>query len=359
MKELYFSCHAPTATSPEAAIRQLRENVLRALAEKAFCPSDMVFMRLFCSDVYTHARLLPSIWPDTTPCQRVLIGQTPLDSAYISLQAYCIRDAQKRLEQDGSLLVQHGAYRSLWTLDHPPAPSDSCSQSDAVIAALRDKLRRHGMTLRDHVIRTWYYVRDVDNNYAGMIKSRVSQYEACGLGPQTHFIASTGIEACAPQPHTLVWLHGYAQLGLQPEQITYLKATDHLSPTHVYGVNFERGTRILYGDRMHGRISGTASIDHEGHVLHKGDVVRQFERAVENVAALLHEGAMSLQHLQAATIYLRDSHDCPRIAPLVKSLLPANCAVNITHGPVCRPDWLVEIEGEAIAPCQSAFPPFL
>lgn len=359
MTELYFSCYSPAAHSPESAIKQLRQNFLFCLGERKFDVSDVVFLRFFCSDVYTHAPLLKSLWPQDNPCQRIYVGQAPLDSTFISLQAYCVRRAQKALDEDGSLLVRHGSYRSLWTLDYPSVPAHSHAQSDAVITSFQDKLRRHGMTLQQHVIRTWYYIRDVDNNYAGMVKSRVSHYEACGLTPDTHFIASTGIEACAPQPNVLVWLHGHAELGLQPEQITYLMASEHLSPTHVYGVNFERATRIVYGDRTHCHISGTASIDHAGTVLHPGDVTKQFERAVENVEALLCEGSMSLRDLKAATIYLRDSHDYTRIAPIVKALLPSDCAVNITHGPVCRPEWLVEIEGEAIAPCQSDFPPFL
>lgn len=359
MNEFYFACHTPSANSPEAAIVQLQDGLHRALAERELCLSDVIFIRLFCSDVYTHARLLPALWTQDMPCQRIFIGQTPLDSAFISLQAYGIRGAHKTFDDMGSLLVRHGAYTSLWTLDYPSEPASSREQSDTVISSFEGRLRRHGMTLRDDVIRTWYYIRDVDNNYAGMIESRVAHYEACGLTPRTHFITSTGIEACAPRPHVLVWLHGHAQLGLQAAQITYLKAEEYLSPTHLYGVNFERGIRITYGDRMHARISGTASIDREGNVLYKGNVIRQFERAMENVEALLHEGEMSLRHLQAATIYLRDSHDYSRIAPLVRSLLPSGCAVNITHGPVCRPDWLVEIEGEAIVPCRTDFPPFL
>lgn len=332
---------------------------LKTLQNKYIPLSSVAFIRFFCSDVYTQAPLLEKTWSDI-PCQRIYIGQMPLDSVYISLQAYCISgNVKKSLLDEGSLLIQHGPYQSLWTLDYPYRAGHSYAQSDAVITSFQEKLQRHGMTLQHDVIRTWYYVRDVDNNYAGMVKSRVFHYEACGLTPNTHFTASTGIEACAPQPSTLVWLHGHAELGLQPEQITYLKASDNLSPTHVYGVNFERGTRVVYGDRMHGHISGTASIDHEGKVLHKGDVVRQFERAVENVEALLCEGEMSLQDLKAATIYLRDSHDYPRIASMVETLLPSDCAVNITRGPVCRPDWLVEMEGEAVAPRQSVFPPFL
>lgn len=358
LNEVYFSCVSPSAQSPESAIKQLRLNFLRSLYENGVDETDVIFMRLFCSDAYTQMPLLAKTWSDIS-CQQIIIGQTPLDSTFISLQVYCIKNVQKSLDEAGTLLVQHGPYRSLWTLDYPLAPAHSHAQSDAIITSFEHKLQRYGMTLRDNVIRTWYYVRDVDNNYAGMVQSRISHYEARGLNPDTHFIASTGIEACAPKPHVLVWLHGHAELGVQPEQITYLKAEDHLSPTHVYGVNFERGTSIMYGDRIHGHISGTASIDTDGNVLHKGDVVRQFERAVENVGALLHEGKMSLQDLKAATIYLRDSHDYRRIAPMVKELLPSVCAVNITRGPVCRPDWLIEIEGEAVAPCKSAFPAFL
>lgn len=359
MNELYFSCFSPSPHSLESVIKQLRHKFLLSLDEAGYDMASVVFVRFFCSDVYTQMPILENLWADI-PCQRIFIGQQPLDSSYLSLQAYCLRNAAKKsLDEEGSLFLQHGPYQSLWTLDYPSAPASSYAQSDAVIASFQKKLQHYGMTLQDNVIRTWYYVRDVDNNYAGMVKSRLSRYEACGLTQKTHSIASTGIEACAPQPNVLIWLHGHAERGLQPEQITYLKAEEHLAPTYTYGVNFERATRVVYGDRMHGHISGTASIDHEGNVLHKGNVLRQCERAIENMEALLHEGEMSLQHLKAATIYLRDSCDYPCIAPLAKSLLPPDCAINITRGSVCRPDWLVEIEGEAIAPHQSSFPAFL
>lgn len=360
MSELYFSLHVPKADSPQSALVALRSACLARLAEARLSPDSLVLLRFFCSDVFTQAPLLQQLWPLDAPCQRICIGQPPLDSAFLSLQAYAIDGlAEKRLEQDGSLVVRHGDYLSLWTLDYPAAPADAERQTDAVITSLRDRLRRFDMALGRDVIRTWYYLRDVDNNYAGMIRSRVRQYEEVGLTPRTHFIASTGIEASAPRPDVLAWLHSHAEKGLHPEQVTWLKAEEHLSPTHMYGVNFERATRVVYGDRAHCHISGTASIDRMGQVLHKGNVLRQFERAMENVEALLHEGGMEPRHLRAATVYLRDPHDAPRLAPLARGLLPADCAINITRGPVCRPDWLVEIEAEAVAPWASSFPSFV
>ena len=66
------------------------------------------------------------------------------------------------------------------------------------------------------------------------------------------------------------------------EQITYLSALDHLSPTHVYGVTFERAW-LRRPQRVH---LGTASTIGTGDPA-SGDVVRQLERTLENVEALL------------------------------------------------------------------------
>ena len=53
--------------------------------------------------------------------------------------------------------------------------------------------------------------------------------------------------------------------------------------------DFERGTSVEYGDRRHLFISGTASIDHRGEVVHVGDVREQTRRMWENVEKLLEE----------------------------------------------------------------------
>ena len=43
----------------------------------------------------------------------------------------------------------------------------------------------------------------------------------------------------------------------------YLKALDHLNPTHEYGVAFERGTRVSLPGKYQYFISGTASINNQ------------------------------------------------------------------------------------------------
>lgn len=348
-KEIYLSLTVPNAQSPAQALAELTKALPERLAECGLAMEDVALARFFSSDVTRHAPLVKAAWPENFAGQTVLIGQTPLDSPYLSLQVWALRgNLEKKLLEDGSLLMRHGAYQSLWSVEVPERLGNSEQQTDEILTRLGSRLCRHGMSLEPNVLRTWYYMRDIDNNYAGMIKSRVRHYEINGLTPRSHFIASTGIEGLEAWPGALSWLHFHAIQGMRKEQLAYLKALDNMSPTAIYGVNFERGALATYGDRIHAHISGTASIDRRGEIMFKGDVKAQTMRALENVEALLHEGGLAFGDMKAATVYCRDGHDYAHVAKLVKDALPAGCALNFTKAPVCRPEWLVEIEGEAV-----------
>lgn len=354
--EYYISCHTKNAASAGEAMQILQKKLTEKLTESKLTQDNIAVLRIYCSDVYNQRPVINNFWQNA---QKVYIGQTPLDSFYISLQAYCLAGNQeKSLTRDNSLIIRHGSYESLWTLDYPSRIGNSEKQGDEIIRSMMSKMAGRGMIPARNLLRTWYYLRDIDNNYSGMIKSRLRNYEACGLAAATHSAASTGIEGQMPDPHALVSLHSLSTNGLNERQIVFLKALDHLSPTYDYGVNFERGTKVIFGDRFHCHISGTASIDKYGNVLHKHDVKKQLARTVENMEALLEEGGMSLRDLAAITVYLRDAQDYPAIANLISNIFPPSCAVNITHAPVCRPEWLIEIEGEAIKPAKSGYPDF-
>jgi enamine deaminase RidA (YjgF/YER057c/UK114 family) len=236
------------------------------------------------------------------------------------------------------------------------------AQTDNLILRLLADLRPQRASLAEDVLRTWYYIRDIDNNYHDMVTSRRRHYEAHGLLPETHFIASTGIEATAPEPSVLSWMTTLTTLGLLPAQISYLKALKNLSPTHVYGVNFERATKVDFGDRAHIHISGTASIDSQGQVVHVGDIARQCGRTAENIAALLEEGGMKLSDMRYAIVYLRDSAEAAHVEPALSEIFGDTPRLTV-RGAVCRPDWLIEMEGLAAVsfpvPDKGGFKPYL
>ena len=204
-------------------------------------------------------------------------------------------------------------------------------------------LKAEGLTLKDHCVRTWIYVRDIDTNYDAVVKARNDVFRQHGLTANTHFIASTGIGGRTSGKHVCVAIDFLTAPNISPDDVVYLKALDHLNPTHEYGVAFERGVRIALPQQYHYFISGTASINHRGEVVNVGNVVRQTERLLENIAALLADGGATMADVKYFIIYLRDLADAGDVEAYMAAHFPSVPRI-ITLASVCRPAWLVEME---------------
>lgn len=119
-----------------------------------------------------------------------------------------------------------------------------------------------------------------------------------------------------------------------------------MSPADIYGVTFERATAIEMGNVDYLFISGTASIDKEGKIVHPGDVVKQTERTLENISALLRFADFTEKDLSVFMVYLRDPADYGFVKPIIDRYRKNLPAVYV-KAPVCRPAWLIEIEATA------------
>lgn len=324
------------------------ERLVRAeqalLVQPQCAGSRILFKRYFLSDATNQQPQICS----TVSC----IQQPPLDGSKVAAWLYLASDMTVA-EHDGLLAASHNGYEHLWMLGLIESEGDSATQTTALLNRYEAALQRSGATLADNCIRTWFYVRDVDTQYAGMVRARRDFFEARGLTKDTHFIASTGIGGSPANTHALVQLGTYALKGFEPAQQHYLYAKSHLNSTYEYGVTFERGTVIDYGDRRHVYISGTASINHLGEVVHVGDIIRQTERMWENVEALLAEAESSFDDVAQIIVYLRDLADYAIVKALFDQRFPSTPCV-ITLAPVCRPTWLIEMECLAIRPASNA-----
>ncbi len=332
-------------------------------------PESAIFRRVFVSDVINQAAPVRGSSLCGTraegPVAVSIVQQPPLPGAKIALLAYHITgDAgvAKRRVSPNHVLVEKGSLRHLWSTrlcaGADAAPASAAGQTREIFANLIDTLAGAGGTLCDHCVRTWIYLKDVDVFYRDMVESRSDLFQRQGLTADTHYIASTGIEGACAHRYDLVAMDAYSILGLAPEQMSYLNDFDRLCPTRNYGVTFERGTRIAYADRSHHFISGTASIDGAGAVVHRGDVLRQLHRALDNVDALLHSGRAGLDDMMHLTVYLRDPADFTRIDGYLSERF-RGLPMLIVHGAVCRPEWLIEVEGvAAVADDAPALPAF-
>lgn len=173
-------------------------------------------------------------------------------------------------------------------------------------------------------------------------EGRRELFDAMGMTKETHYLASTGIAGGAVEEGTAVQMDALAIKGDFTQR--YLYAPSNFNPTHEYGVTFERGVVVEYGGESHILISGTASINNKGEIVHPGDVYAQTLRMLENVEALLQEASSSWNDVRMAVVYLRHASDYDIVAPVLKEHFKSEIPYVITHAPGCRPGWLIEME---------------
>lgn len=353
-----YECHIMLHVEPQGEMfsGQLRRLLL---AGKQLCNDYLktegtafmpVFKRYFLSDAANQAALINEVCHnemlEEDKCTVSYIQQPPLDGSKVALWIYLQTGTDVKYNADDldTTIVSHNGYEHLWTMGLTDTSEGSYKQTAAVLESYEQTLaEKHDATIAGNCIRTWFFVRDVDTNYHGLVVARRENFQRNGLCPETHYIASTGIGGSPADTKALVQLGTYAIKGLQPGQQKYLYALSHLNKTIEYGVTFERATLVEYGDRGHIYISGTASIDNKGKVVHIGDIRRQTERMWENVEALLNEGGMDFKDMMQIIVYLRDTADYAIVSRMFKERFPDIPTV-ITLAPVCRPQWLIEME---------------
>ncbi len=357
-EELHLFIQPAEPGPVETQLPQIERAYRIAQSELGIDPSTAVFRRFFCSDPVNQAELLQRSpvacrRTGTEPCSVSWVGQPAAPLAKIALWAYHVRDPRgpiRKTQDENTLSLHRGPLTHHWTTGlTSPDPASSHDQTETIFNDYNRWLKERDMTLADHVVRTWLFVQNIDANYAGLVEARREFFARHGLTPDTHYIASSGIEGHTENVRALVSMDAYAIGGLRPEQVRFLEALDHLGPTDAYGVTFERGTAITYRHRKHVYISGTASIDPEGRILHPGDVRRQLDRTLANIEALLANADARPRDLCQLTVYLRDPSDHAVVRQALRNHFP-NLPMAVVTGAVCRPGWLIEIEGLAAIP---------
>jgi enamine deaminase RidA (YjgF/YER057c/UK114 family) len=346
--ECFFASESPPDLDLAASWKALESSYHEGLRDAGLDLDTEVFVRLHVSDALNQIALLwDRIGLRGSGGLVSIVGQSPLQRNKIALEAYHVkggRPCRRRFYPGGQVLVDHGGYQMVWGSFHTRATGSAAVQTEDLLHQLEGLSASHGGDLCNNLLRTWFFVRDIDTNYHGLVEARRELFERWGMTSATHYVASTGIAGEMQRHDEIVAMDALLEFGLDPVQIQFMTAEGHLCPTHRYGVTFERGTRTTYGDRTRYVISGTASIDKDGQTLHEGDLDRQVERTLENIEALLSRQGAHLSDLKQAVVYLRDPSDGARARLLLASLLPRSVPLVVVEGRVCRPGWLVEIE---------------
>ena len=322
------------------ALASLFSEIQAFLGKEASEGRSAVLIRFFLSDAQNQAAALKDAldgcrWPAPAGCEAPspavsIVEQPPLDRSRIT--------ALVQTSEDFPIWKFH----SIRLTEDEAQGLDSYAQGRLLFDKYLNIIRPLGLELKTHCVRTWIYVRDIDSNYAGLVKARNDVFAQEGLSHDTHYIASTGIGGATEGRNAVVAMDFLTYPDIVEQDKTYLKALTHLSPTHDYGVAFERGVKLSNGQIY---ISGTASIDKHGQVLYPGDITAQTDRLLENIEQLLAEGGSSLDKIPYFIIYLRDISEYEIVDAYMQKRFPSVPRV-LLEARVCRPSWLIEMECE-------------
>jgi enamine deaminase RidA (YjgF/YER057c/UK114 family) len=362
--EYYLVCKSSDELTFEDALEELYNAYKESISEIGLDETSLQFTRIYVSDIsneYTYLRK-SKIYKYICNGAVSVVEQSPIFGpismlSYHMKSEFSLLNKTKSSNQNGNTLLTEGInYRMLWNAGSIADGCNSTVQTNGILSNLDTLLKKTKMSVRENTIRTWIYVRDVDNNYKGMVDSRKDYFSKIGLTDKTRYIASTGIEGKMADTKTLVTMDSLSIGNICEEQIVRMEALSHMSSTIDYGVTFERGTRIKFGDRSHLHISGTASIDSKGAIVHEYDIRQQTIRTIDNIEALLEKQNASLDCMMYLLIYLRNRKHYQCIADILTSRIPQHVHCIPVEGAVCRPGWLIEMEGVGIIDDSTEFP---
>jgi enamine deaminase RidA (YjgF/YER057c/UK114 family) len=352
-REAHILLQSPPGLNTADSWRSVIGELEKTEEELGFPKESRLFLRVFMSDALNQEKILREKYPEYFDYSKrisiSLVQQPPMPDSKLAVWAYLVDGNNKVQSTDFGNIFPSNGLTHIWTANlMGDALFNTFGQTEGMFVKYIQNLEQLDSNLFDNAIRTWIFVRDVDVMYNDVVEARKLIFEEQNLTESTHYIASTGIEGRNEHPSCFAFMDTYSIGGVKPEQVQYINAPNHLCRTSKYGVTFERGVSIQYGDRRHVFISGTASIDNKGEILFPESVEKQTERVIENTEALLISASCKLSDVAMALVYLRDLADYEVVKKIIDEMIPGiPCLILIA--PVCRPAWLVEMEVIAVS----------
>jgi len=204
-----------------------------------------------------------------------------------------------------------------------------------------------------NVVRTWIYLKDILQWYAGFNQVRNEMYQQFKLipsngnqqPPETIYLpASTGIMGdnaldAASVMDVLAIIPGSTNNII----IKHETGVRQKSP-YRYGSAFSRAVRITEQDITHVMLSGTAAIDETGHSLFPGDARGQIQKTLEVVGKLVEKEGASLKDICEATVFLKRPEDIDEYYHIMADWDLTDLPSVVVIADVCRAELLFELD---------------
>jgi enamine deaminase RidA (YjgF/YER057c/UK114 family) len=206
-------------------------------------------------------------------------------------------------------------------------------------------LQSCGMEFSD-VVRTWFYNESILDWYGDFNKVRdVFFHEKHVYAGQVP--ASTGVGGSNPGGTALTG--ALLAVKAKNKDVRIFTVPSPLQSSALdYGSSFSRAIEVDMPGQRRLYVSGTASIDAAGAVVHLGDPEAQVGRTMKVVHAILESRDMDWDHVTRAVAYFKHAADAHIFEEYrTQNKIPRFPAV-VARNDICRDELLFEIEVDAI-----------
>lgn len=230
-------------------------------------------------------------------------------------------------------------------------PADvKASRTDQAMSAfegIESALKQVGMNF-SNVARTWLYLDELLDWYDDFNKVRDaffhSRHVYDGLVPASTGIGSSNLCGSA------ITVGAIAFRSKKPGVVTCQTLPSPLQcPALHYGSSFSRAVELSSPGYRTVFISGTASTKQDGKVAFVGDIEKQIQCMMEAVEAILVSRKMTLQDTARGILYLKRPEYLPAWEAWKKSRGIEKLPIATVQADICRDNWLVELELDAVA----------
>lgn len=218
-------------------------------------------------------------------------------------------------------------------------------QTRSAFETMDAALKLNGFQFTD-TVRTWIYLDQLLEWYDDFNIVRTQYFNETGIF-EARVPASTGIGASNQYGAAIMM----DVLAVKPKE-GRLKIQEVISPLQNpaldYKSSFSRAVEMAYPTHKNLLISGTASIDPDGHTVHLDHPENQIRLTMNVVHAILESRGMGWGDLFRGIAYFKDMAYKPLYEKVALELGIPPFPLAISHADVCRHNLLFEIEVDAV-----------
>lgn len=382
-------CRIALMVTPQASdepIDQAWEAVstIRAIMKQQSVPMTVTMQTVFvrsADDIPAFKKLFEAYYGHRCPVSNFVV-QPPCGGEALAIEAWALGGHDVDVEFSSPEIVTVSYDRLRWIyaagVSSSPDARGAYDESAGAFERLNRGLQQAGTTFR-YVPRVWLYQGGITSMETTADNESIERYRELNrartdffdqqhrLGQmlvredgRTVYPASTGIGTCGDGLiiSCLALQTDRDDVRLIPlENPGQTSAFDYGQEYSVKSPKFSRAMAVVIGDYVTTWVSGTASILNS-ETVHKGDVEKQTEQAIDNIERLisaenfarhgLADSGAQLTDLAKLHVYVRNLGDyeiCRQVCQRRFGSLPSIYA----HADICRSDLLVEIEGVAFS----------